>query len=156
MFYLKKVKTCFGAKFKFLLFFSWESQYVFKIIFIGHIFGIFICKSQYKMKGIKPYFRPDTFHRLHCFGICLDSWSFLQFDDFSWSRLRRQRWKNWCFHLLSEINYMLFHDLFYRNYDFWISSSRSLLSKLGQRHKKVRKLSNKTLFLYIPFILFVG
>ena len=105
----------------------------------------------------KIYLRWHIFHRFHCFVICLDSWSFLQFDDFSWSGLRWQKnWNNWCFHLLSEINYMLFHDLFYRNYDFWISSSRSLQSKLGQRHKKVRKLTNKTLILYIPFILFIG
>ena len=79
------------------------------------------------------------FHRLDCFRICWDSWSILQFDDLSWSGLRRQRWKTWCFHLLSEINHMFFHDLFYRDYDFWISPSWSLQSRLDQRYKKVRE-----------------
>ena len=79
----------------------------------------------------------DLFYRLDCFRICLDSWSILQFNDLSWSGLRRQRWKTWCFHLLSEINHMFFHDLFYRDYDFWISPSWSLQSRLDQRYKKV-------------------
>ena len=103
----------------------------------------FFLEIMYLLPAMK-YFGA-FFHRWDCFNLCLDSWSFLQFDDFPWGRFQRQRWKNWFFQLLSEISDMLFHDLFYRDYDFWISPSWSLQSRLGQRYKKVRL---KSIFKY--------